>query len=348
MTSAFQKKITLALLFSALLLGSCGEAAPPQRAEKAIIQEPQSRSLAPRSIAPDSYMELKEILAEQKYDWSTLGDGIPPLVLEGFPEDFAKIEQIKEKKHLFFLSLLPMVLMVNEEISEQRQDLKTIFTLHKGGATLSEEQKDRVATLGRKYRIKTDPLVDPNAQRQLLRRVDVLPPSLVLAQAASESAYGTSRFAQQGNNLFGEWTFIPGTGLVPEGRPEGETYEVRLFESSHDSIRSYIHNLNTHWAYRSLREKRAARRARGERLRGIELAHGLLLYSTRREAYVEDIQAIIRANHLQDLSRVNLRPAKVPSIPLPPAAAPARNFGLLSTANESSRKTSTAEKTGQN
>jgi Bax protein len=136
----------------------------------------------------------------------------------------------------------------------------------------------------------------------LLHRVDILPPSLVLAQAATESGWGTSRFAREGNNLFGQRTYRPGNGIVPANRPDGETHEVKRFGTLFESVRSYMRNLNTHLAYRELRDLRAQLRRSGRPLSGALLADGLNAYSTRSSDYITDVRAIIRAN---DLSRAN-------------------------------------------
>ena len=110
-----------------------------------------------------------------------------------------------------------------------------------------------------------------------------------------------------GNNLFGEWTFDSGTGIIPNEREEGQTHELRCFSSLYDSVTSYMKNLNTHRAYRPLRELRAQMREEGLPLRGERLATGLTRYSERGEAYVQQIQSIIRANRLNQLSSVTLR-----------------------------------------
>jgi Bax protein len=121
----------------------------------------------------------------------------------------------------------------------------------------------------------------------------------VLAQAANESAWGRSRFATEGNNLFGQWCFSQGCGLIPNGRPEGATYEVAVFDTPLDSIRSYMMNLNSFHAYDELRKIRKERRDQGQMITGKALAEGLINYSTRREEYVKEIQLMIEHNNLE-------------------------------------------------
>jgi Bax protein len=219
-----------------------------------------------------------------------------------------RLKNIAARKRLFFLSLLPAVLLANREIAWQREEFLIARRHHRAGLPLTTSQQLLISRLTRQYRLRRDPLTDTRARTRLLRRLDTLPADLVLAQAANESGYGTSRFARQGNNLFGQWTYATGAGLVPKGRSAGQTHEVRRFASLYDSVRSYMANLNSHRAYRSLRTIRAQKRRSGQALRGLDLAAGLRLYSSRREAYVREIRAIIRGNRLFRLADVALRP----------------------------------------
>src|SRR3546814_6247392 len=135
--------------------------------------------------------------------------------------------------------------------------------------------------------------------RRLLRRVDAVPVALAVAQAISEGGWGRSRFARKGNALFGQWTWDPASGIVPAARPEGRLHRVRAFRTLTDSAHAYLFNLNTHPAYRGFREARAAARAEtGGLLSGRALAGYLGRYSERRQAYVEDIVALLRQNQL--------------------------------------------------
>ena len=133
----------------------------------------------------------------------------------------------------------------------------------------------------------------------LLRRVDVVPVSLALAQAAKESGWGTSRFVREGNNLFGEWCFEEGCGIVPKARAPGRRHEVRSFESPQASVESYLRNINTHPGYRSLRGARKAQRETRKDLSGVALARELSQYSERREDYVTEVRNLIIGNDLE-------------------------------------------------
>lgn len=319
-----------AATFMLICAGGCSEVPKAQAFDTPEVSAQQTASPDLIPVSAETHKQLQQVLADHQYHWESLDLGVPPLRLKSLPGDLNRVPEVQQRKDLFFLSLLPMVLAANNEIRLQKKQLQKLTA----AVQLTPEEQQQLQLLARAYRVKGDILGNPKVRQELLRRVDVLPPSLVLAQAATESAYGTSRFARLGNNLFGEWTFTPGTGLVPEGRPEGETYEVRLFPSVYDSLRSYMKNLNTHWAYRSLRELRARVRAEGKPLRGTDLAEGLLLYSTRREAYVSDIRSIIRGNNLTRLNGVKLRR---PQPALASDSVPGTGAGLFSSAAASSR-----------
>ncbi len=137
----------------------------------------------------------------------------------------------------------------------------------------------------------------------LLLRVDVVPASLIVAQAAKESGWGTSRFAIQGNNYFGIWCFYQGCGLKPLRREANRTHEVASFDSVEQGVRYYVRTINTHVAYRELREMRAEARKSRQSLQGEQLANGLVRYSERGIAYVREVQSMIRDNNLQRFTR---------------------------------------------
>jgi Bax protein len=148
----------------------------------------------------------------------------------------------------------------------------------------------------------------------LLKRVDIIPPSIALAQAAEESGWGTSRFALEGNAPFGQYTFDDGNGLIPERREDGKRHLIRTYEHLLDGVRSYAQNLNIHEAYRQFRRQRAEMRAHGQELDGVKLVPALLAYSERGQAYVETVETIIRANNLAPFDRARLKGGKVSNI----------------------------------
>lgn len=168
-------------------------------------------------LQPTSYLQLQEAFKEWGYSWETLDHGVPAFTLDRFPRDMGNIRSVKLKKKLFFLSLLPMVIMQNEAILQQRATLKKLL---RSTMPLTAKQHQWLTLLCHQYRCTGDPLTDPQVASQLLHRVDMLPAALVLAQAANESAYGSSRFAQQANNIFGQWTFTPERALCQQAAPK--------------------------------------------------------------------------------------------------------------------------------
>jgi len=290
------KTILLLCSMLSLLLASCSDSAAP------VYQGPDIKILKTTQAH-----ELEEEFQRHSYQLDNLDHGVPPLILQTLPQDLPKITSSKRKKKIFFKSLLPMVLLANNEIRRERNQVIELKAIIERGETLDEFYRNRLNKLAKRYKIKSANLSSKQALEELLLRVDTIPAELALAQAANESAWGTSRFSQQANNLFGEWTFIKGAGLIPEGRPEGATYEVKRFENVYESIRSYLQNLNTHFAYKELRQIRAEARHAGESLDGVKLAEGLFRYSIRGEEYVKDLQLLIRSNRLSRFAGLSLR-----------------------------------------
>ena len=231
-----------------------------------------------------------------------------PLVIEipDLPDeipDFASINDVQVKKQSFFNFIEPFVDQVNIEIIQQRQRVLAIQAKMQDGEELSASDLRYLSTLAELYELDTDDLTDAEFLTVLLRRVDKIPASLALAQAANESAWGTSRFAQLGNNYFGQWCYSDGCGLVPNRRREGATHEVRSFDSVKDSVQAYIHNLNTFPSYQMLRRIRQQLRVQNKPVDGASLTDGLESYSSRGHDYIDELQNMIYSNNL--LSRDN-------------------------------------------
>lgn len=209
--------------------------------------------------------------------------------------DFGGYSDVKQKKTAFFDYMLPLVSAANQSIMEQRAELEEMAT---DADQLSFFQQRNLLQLAESYRVDTQTLNNQQVIDQLLLRVAVLPPSLVLAQAAIESAWGTSRFARQGNNLFGQWCYQKGCGLVPLRRSADSKHEVAKFDSVAAAVDAYLHNLNTHRAYKDLRALRAELSTAESSASGHQLAQTLLYYSELRQVYVDEVQAVIRINQL--------------------------------------------------
>lgn len=219
-----------------------------------------------------------------------------------FP-DFASISDVDEKKQKFFDFLQGYVHQENELISELRLELLAYAEIVERGVPLSESERNRALDLASSYGVVTEEINDQALVSELLLKVDVIPTSLVLAQAANESAWGTSRFALEGNNIFGQWCFEEGCGIVPNRRIEGATHEVKVFSSIEDSIKGYFLNINSHHLYAGFREDRARLRKLGRSLNSLELVEGLGRYSQRGANYIDEVQTLIQQNQLRQRDR---------------------------------------------
>ncbi|HKL64326.1 MAG TPA: glucosaminidase domain-containing protein [Woeseiaceae bacterium] len=213
--------------------------------------------------------------------------------------DFRDWKAGAERKERFFAFMRPLIREENARILEQRERLQSLVAEEDAEEEIGWFDRRWLRGLAEKYGLdpeeaETDALIE-----RLLMRVDIVPVSLALAQAAKESGWGTSRFAREGNNLFGQWCYEPGCGLVPHARGPGRSHEVRVFDSPRASVASYLRNINTHRGYRELRQARARLRAAGRPLSGLALAEQLHRYSERGQAYVEEIKGLIRYNRLE-------------------------------------------------
>ncbi len=206
---------------------------------------------------------------------------------------------VELKKRLFFRGLAPLVLRSNELILQDRERLARVREALAGG-DLSPESAAWLTGLGEHYGVGdgTGASPTPEVLEQLWLRVDVIPPSLALAQGAEESGWATSRFAGQGNALFGQWTWGE-HAMRPENQREGMgDYGVAAFETPLESVRAYMHNLNTHGAYEELRAIRTTAREAGAEPTGFDMSAGLSRYSERGEDYVASLRTIMRVNQL--------------------------------------------------
>lgn len=213
--------------------------------------------------------------------------------------DFSDIRHAPDRKTAFYEFLLPMIHEANFEVARERRWLGGLGMQLLNGHQLSQEQRSELIPIERRYNLRSRGNSDAGRIGELLKRVDTVPAALVVAQAAKESGWGTSRFATAANNYFGIWCFYQGCGLTPLRRTVGLTHEVATFTSVRQSVRYYVRTLNTHIAYDGFREMRSTRRFANEPIIGDELASGLLRYSERGLAYVEEIQAMIRYNKLK-------------------------------------------------
>jgi Bax protein len=201
---------------------------------------------------------------------------------------------VKEKKANFFSFLHPMIKKANADVLQQREQLVEIQT---NLPSISDQEAEVLAALAKTYKV-SDELSLKQQVQELNVKINTIPASLVLAQAANESAWGTSRFAREGNNYFGQWCFSKGCGIVPNSRDSGANHEVADFDSPYESVKSYIKNLNRHATYETLRDLRQQAIDNNQAVTGVVLAEGLIGYSERGEEYVKEIQSMIRYNKL--------------------------------------------------
>ena len=198
--------------------------------------------------------------------------------------------------------LLPAIQQNNQRLLATRLKLQPLHQRLLAGDSLSRNELDWLAELARRQRLEPVEVPDGNWSRVLLRRVDIIPADLALAQGALESAWGQSRFAREGNNYFGHWCFVPGCGLVPKSRPTGARHEVARFSSAEESVRRYMNNLNSHPRYTELRLIREAARQRNETFTGSDLAAGLAGYSALGDDYIAMVRNLIKQNTLDRFS----------------------------------------------
>ncbi len=200
--------------------------------------------------------------------------------------NMADLVDTTDKKKRFFDFIRPIIDEENTRVLELRNKLLTARKQNNG--------KRFVTRIAQSY--STDWNQEKENWDKLLERVDIIAPELAMAQSANETAWGQSRFAQQGNNFFGQWCYKKGCGIIPANRSRGATHEVAQFNSVNKSVRSYIKNINTGRAYASLRKIRKKNRTAGKMPDAIAQAGGLVNYSERGKKYVSEIRSLIRAN----------------------------------------------------
>ncbi|WP_108652563.1 glucosaminidase domain-containing protein [Dongshaea marina] len=207
------------------------------------------------------------------------------------PPEFLNIKNTKEKKDTFFNYFYNISKHENMKILSERETLLNY-----------PKMLNSISRICHKYsKFKCNPeQLNRKTIDSLLSRVDIIPYSLILAQAANESAWGSSRFARKANNYFGQWCFSKGCGIVPLNRSIGMHHEVKKFNSPQESVAAYIFNLNTNSAYSKLREIRNQSHLTGKPITGTSLANGLQKYSTRGNDYIREIKQMIKYNHLAE------------------------------------------------
>lgn len=233
------------------------------------------------------------------------GEPVANFFLAKFPQGISELDSIEQRKRIFIQILLPIVLSENEKIITDRRKLVTIInrkSFKKDADWLNEKFQQ--------YKVKN------NNPKELLLKMDIIPPSLAIAQAAYESGWGTSRFAIEGNALFGQWSWKESNGMIPEDRGEDEKHEISKFNQIRYAVSAYKNNLNTHPFYEEFRKERARQRAGrlSGLISGMKLIEHVHKYSIRGNDYVLGLKKIIEQNALQDFDKANLLVKKSGSI----------------------------------
>ena len=243
---------------------------------------------------------INQLFKETKYDLDNVRKNkiVKPINLSLLPTEIKNIENTKKKKNLFIKIILPLILEENNRIIVDRKKLFKILNKNMN----SETEKKWLNSKFKQYGVLNKDL------STLKVRMDIVPVSLAIAQAAKETGWGTSRFAIEGNALFGQWTWS-GEGIKPAGVSSKDAkHKVMKFKVLKASVRAYQRNLNTHGSYKKFRSERAKMRDNDERLDSFLLADHLDKYAATGKEYTKIIKKIIKQNSLQDFDKVKLLP----------------------------------------
>ena len=253
-----------------------------------------------------NYMDLFELYGKLNYTPEAWQSGIRevprvylPLIGERWGSGRSNEITVDNKKRLFFRTLAPLILRGNELIMVDRNRLKEIRSSHTKNEAISEKDQLWILKLAKVYKVDVkDGQVTAGLVDTLWKKVDIVPVSLALSQAAEESGWGTSRFAAKGNAVYGQWTWGSNSITPEKQRKELGNYGIASFETLQQSISAYMLNLNTHNAYASLRDKRAELREKNQKVTGYILAGQLTKYSERGEEYVKSLRSLMEYNLL--------------------------------------------------
>ena len=251
-------------------------------------------------ILPDLNLKTETVIQLFKdvdYDLRTVRNEklVKPIYFTQFPRDLDNLQSVKLKKETFIQIVLPLIVAENEKIVDDREKLKTL--IGKKFTTDTEKQWLRQKLL--EYKVKKSDL------EELLFRMDMIPVSIALAQAAKESGWGTSRFALEGNAIFGQWTW-DGQGIAPLKRDGDKNHKILKFPILRASVKAYKNNLNTHKSYFKFREKRKELRDKNKRITGLALTNTLKNYAQTGSEYTKILNQIITQNRLSDFEPVRL------------------------------------------
>jgi uncharacterized FlgJ-related protein len=259
-----------------------------------------------RKFEVRSYKDMLELFEELNYTPAAWQSGIRevprvylPMIGDKWGSTTSKEITVENKKQLFFRGLAPLILRANELIMIDRDRLKNIRSSFEKNKTAPEKDQVWLQKLAQVYKVNlTDGQVTSSVLDELWQKTDIVPVSLALAQAAEESGWGTSRFAAEGNSVYGQWSWGKNAITPEKQRKELGNYGIASFETLQQSVCAYMLNLNTHNAYASLRDKRAALRKQNKKITGYILAGQLTKYSERGEEYVQGLRSLMEVNKL--------------------------------------------------
>ena len=259
----------------------------------------------PSDITVDYISESSEMIEIfNKYQFSVdnlLNNQSANLVIfSSLPRDFMDIQPVIERKRLFINTLIPIIYSENLQILNDRKKILDWWRESDGENFSRDFWPQWLFELSEKYGSSDSNLGN------LLVRVDIIPISLALAQAAIESGWGTSRYSREGNAVYGQYTFDESKGLKPKDRNKNDEFFIKKFSNLSESVRSYLKNINTHLAYADFREERKKLRMSGENLSGYKLVNFLKDYSERRESYIRDVKEIMNSNNFQKYDKGNV------------------------------------------
>ncbi len=257
--------------------------------KKTLKQNPNSFGLNTETVLnlfEDLEYDLDKVRSQKK---------VKPIFFTRFPEDLDSIGSVNKKKETFIKIILPLVLAENQKIFNDRE--KLIKIIKKKMTT--DKEKAWLKQKLREYKVKKGDI------EELKKRIDIIPNSIALAQAAKESGWGTSRFALEGNAIFGQWTWSD-KGIEPLNKDKGESHKILKFPILRASVKAYITNLNTHKGYKEFRDKRSVIRKKNKKMRGLELIHELQNYAQTGKEYTKTLEKIIVQNDLDDFENAEL------------------------------------------
>ena len=266
-----------------------------------IIEEPEFAEQHDNTISLNAET-TSNLFNDLGYDLKAVraGQKVKPIYLTKLPKDLKSLGSTKKRRELFIKIILPLILDENDKITQDKEKLFKI--LGKNFNTVGER-----VWLKRRF---NEYKIDDRDLSKLKIRMDIIPVSIALAQAANESGWGTSRFALEGNALFGQWTWSK-NGISPKNKDPDQNHKILQFQILKASVRAYKNNLNTHNAYKEFREVRAKLRQSGTNITGLALIKYLKNYAAIGEKYTEIIKGIIKHNSLTDFDKVNLLPTKL-------------------------------------